>query len=227
MNFKASFSILALIVANLIPLIGALFFNWDAVFVLALFWIENLIIGAFNVFKMLSLTVYQRQLKGLFITAFFIFHYGAFCSVHGTILWDILGLEDIDKGSYFASESMGVLELFTDGAVVLFGFIDKFKPEIYLGIAALFVSHLVSFIEHFILRGQIFKLEAKDLMAKPYAQIFILHAGLIFGAAAVEKFGSPIWLLLIILVFKLVVDVGLHLRRHKKELQNPNLKSQV
>jgi len=225
MNIKANFSIIALVAANLIPLIGALFFDWDAVFILALFWIENLIIGAFNVLKMLGLAAYRRELKALFITAFFIFHYSAFCSIHGSILWSILGFENIDKGSYFASESMGVLELFSDGAIILFAFIDKFKPEIYLGIAALCISHLVSFIEYFIVRGQIFKLKAKDLMIKPYAQIFILHAGLIFGAAAVEKFGSPIWFLLVILTFKLIVDITLHLRRHRNELQNPNIKT--
>ena len=128
MNVKTSFSIIVLVAANLIPVIGALFFNWDAVFILALFWIENLIIGAFNVLKMLSLAAYRKELKGLFITAFFIVHYGAFCSIHGSILWEILGFENIDKGNYFASESMGVLQLYTEGAVVFLEFIGKYKP---------------------------------------------------------------------------------------------------
>ena len=218
MNVKANFSVVTLLAANIIPLIGALFFGWNAVLILALFWIENLIIGGFNVIKILSIAAYKRQGKALFIAAFFTFHYGAFCSIHGTISWSILGLEEIEKTRYIASESMGVLELFTDGAVVLFAFIDKFKPEIYFGITALLLSHLVSFIEYFILRGQIFKTDAGALMAKPYAQIIILHAGLIFGAAAVENFGSPIWLLIIIVLFKLIVDVVQHIRRHKENI---------
>ena len=227
MSFKLNISLIALIFANVIPLIGALFFNWDAVFILALFWIENLIIGGFNVLKMLSASAYHRELKGIVITAFFIFHYGAFCSIHGSILWSILGLERIDTAIYFASESMGVLELFTEGAAVLLAFIDKFQPQIYLGIAALVLSHLVSFIEHFILRGKIFETKAKDLMAKPYTQIIILHAGLIFGAAAVEKFGSTFWLLLVIIAFKIVVDVTLYRRRNNTKLASETLKSQV
>jgi len=229
MTLKSNLSLLALIAANFVPLIGALFFNWDAVLVLALFWIENLIIGAFNVAKLLTIGAVKREFKSFFLCAFFVFHYGAFCSVHGVILWDILGLDEIDKTLYFASESMGVLELFSEGAVVFFAFIDKFQPQIYLGIAALCLSHLVSFLENFILQGGVFKTEPRDLMAKPYAQILILHAGLIFGAAAVEKFGSPIWLLLIILVFKLVVDIVLFRRRRRKEqmsLTNPNIKAQ-
>lgn len=229
MHLKSNFSLFALISANVVPLFGALFFNWDAVFVLALFWIENLIIGAFNVVKMLSIGGVQREPKAVFLCAFFIFHYGAFCSVHGVILWDILGLGEIDKTLYFASESMGVLELFTEGIAVFFAFIDKFQPQIYLGVTALCLSHLVSFVENFLLRGEVLTTKAKDLMAKPYAQILILHAGLIFGAAAVQKFGSPIWLLLVILVFKLAIDVVLFRRRRKKErmnVTNPNIKPQ-
>lgn len=216
MNVKASVSVFALIVANLVPLIGALFFNWDATLILALFWIENLIIGAFNLIKMFSLGVYHKDTSAFFKSVFFTFHYGAFCSVHGVILWDILGLAELDKTLYFSSESMGVLTIFTEGAVVLFAFIDKFEPQIWLGIVALLISHFVSFIEHFILRGNIFKNNAKELMMKPYVQIFILHAGLIFGAAAVEKFGSHIWLLIIIVLFKVTVDLVLHVRRHNK-----------
>jgi len=217
MMIRPTFSIISLIAANSIPLIGALFFGWDAVLILALFWIENLIIGAFNLLKMLSVMMVKKEIKGLFISAFFVLHYGAFCSIHGSILWEILGLEKIDASNYFGSESMGVLELFTEGAAVLLAFIDKFEPQIWLGIAALTISHFVSFIENFILKGKILDLKVNDLMAKPYAQIIVLHVGLIFGAAAVEKFGSAIWLLLVILGFKIVVDLGLHVRRNKDD----------
>lgn len=219
-NQTINFSISTLIIANLIPLIGALFFDWNAILILALFWIENLIIGGFNIIKMSSLGAYNKEPKALFIIAFFTFHYGAFCSIHGAILWDILGLDDIETATYFSSEWMGVGELFAEGVIVLLAFIDKFEPQIWLGIAALVMSHLVSFIEHFILRGGIFKGEAKDLMAAPYSQILILHAGLIIGAAAVEKFGSPLWLLVVIIVFKIVVNIVQHQRSLKKDLKN-------
>jgi len=50
--FGLTWSALALIGANLIPLIGVIFYDWDSRLVLALFWIENLIIGVFNLAKM-------------------------------------------------------------------------------------------------------------------------------------------------------------------------------
>lgn len=215
-SFK-QFSSIALIGANLIPLIGALFFGWNAILILALFWIENLVIGLINVIKILAVAAHKKQAKTLFLCAFFIFHYGAFCSVHGALLWEVLGLEKLDKSLYFNFEWMGITEIFSDGVVVFIAFIEKFKSEILLGITALTVSHFVNFIENFILRGEIFDTQAKDLMAKPYVQIFILHAGLILGAAAVEEFGSPIWLLTIIISFKMAVEIIMHQRRLKKQ----------
>ena len=217
-NFALSkqLSTTVFIAANLIPLVGALFFGWNAILILALFWIENLIIGLFNIIKFLSVGAIQKQPKAFFLCIFFIFHYGAFCSIHGAILWDILGLKELDKALYFNFEWMGITEIFSEGAVVFLAFIEKFQPQIWFGIAALTASHFVNFIENFILHGEIFSTQAKDLMAKPYAQILILHAGLIIGAAAVEKFGSPIWLLLVIIFFKIAVEFYMHQRKLKK-----------
>ena len=221
------FSTIILIAANLIPLIGALFFGWNAVLILALFWIENLIIGFFNVIKFLSIAAIQKQPKALFLCAFFMLHYGAFCSIHGAILWDILGLEKLDKALYFNFEWMGITELFSEGAVVFLAFIDKFQPQIWFGIAALAASQFVNFIEYFILRGEIFNTQAKELMAKPYAQIIILHGGLIIGAAAVEKFGSPAWLLLVLIAFKIVVEIVMHQRKLKKTKRSQSARDKL
>ena len=62
-------------------------------------------------------------------------------------------------------------------------------------------------------------------MAKPYAQIFILHGGLIVGAGAVEKFGSPIWLLIVIIGFKLGVEFFLYKRKLRKQERHKKLKA--
>ena len=210
-----SFSLLALIAANLVPLVGALFYDWDASLVLALFWIENLIIGAFNLLKMLILAARAMRLNELFLCCFFVLHYGLFCSAHGLLLWDLLDLGKVDASVYFGDIGFGPLELFAEGAAVLIGFIDLHGSVIMLGIVALTLSHLVSFIEHFILRGEIFSLTNRDMMARPYGQILAMHAGLILGAVAVDKFGSTAALLAVIVVLKLLIDFMQHKRRHK------------
>src|SRR5882724_7957891 len=42
----------ALIAANALPLFGVLFLGWDTFSIVALYWTENVIIGAINVLKM-------------------------------------------------------------------------------------------------------------------------------------------------------------------------------
>jgi len=215
MTTKLSFSALALIAANLIPLIGVVFYAWDATLVLALFWIENLIIGAFNLIKMLAKVALTKKVGDLFLCGFFVLHYGLFCSVHGTILWEILELGKVDSSVHFSGDSNGFLAIFTEGATVFLNFIDMYGSVILIGIAALVLSHFVSFIENFILKGNIYKEKVNSLMGKPYFRIVILHVGLILGALLLQTLGSPVWLLIVIVVFKIVVDFGQHSRRNK------------
>ncbi len=214
-----SFSLLALIVANLVPLAGVLFYGWNASLVLALFWVENLIIGAFNLVKMLILAARAMRLNELFLCFFFALHYGLFCAAHGLLLWDLLDLGKIDSSVYFGDVGFGLLELFAEGATVLIGFINLHGSLIMIGILALSLSHLVSFIEHFILRGEIFSLTNRDMMARPYGQVLAMHAGLILGAVAIDKFGSTAALLAVIVGLKLLIDFMQHARRHKLNLK--------
>ncbi len=217
---RHSLSIFALVAANLIPLFGVLFFDWNTSLVLALFWIENLIIGAFNLIKMVTVSVHGKRVNDLALCAFFVLHFGIFCAAHGVFLWDLLGFDDIDAGHFFANPEFGLFSLLFDGAAVFLSFIEMHGQLILIGISALVLSHLVSFIENFLLRGEIFELKAGTLMGQPYAQIVVMHAGLMLGALAIDKFGSTVWLLLVMVLFKLAVDVKLHLKRRKKYNEN-------
>lgn len=206
-----SLSSYALVLANLVPLAGVFLFDWDARLVLCLYWMENLIIGAFNLLKMLISGAYNREVSFLFLSLFFIIHYGAFCSVHGSILVDIIKLE----ASLTELEIPGVLALFGSGFQAVQIIYANFGSALWLPLIGLMLSHLVSFVEYFLLRGEMFKLTANKLMAAPYHQIIVMHVGLILGAGLMEKLGSPIWLLIIIVVFKIVIDYRQHTKRHR------------
>jgi len=107
--------------------------------------------------------------------------------------------------------------MFIEAASVVAAFVELYQPMIWLGILALALSHGASFIEHFVLRGEVFKLTPKKLMVRPYKQIVVMHIGLILGAVALNKFGSPLWLLATIVVLKLLVDLKQHLGRHEQD----------
>lgn len=210
-------SLVALILANSVPIMGVLFFDWDYRLVIALFWIENLVIGAFNLVKMFTSMVVNKDFF-VITPLFFIVHYGIFCSVHGVFLWGALELGDVPKPEmFFGVETNGIMSLFAEGLAVFNGFIELYSPLILLGILSLVLSQSVSFIENFILNGDVFTVKAKDLMAKPYTKIIAMHAGIIIGMFLIAEFGSSIWLLLTIILFKTMVDVWTHVKQHNKK----------
>ncbi len=215
-NKSWSFSTLFLVAANLVPLIGVLFYNWDVTLVLGLFWIENLIIGGFNLIKMILVAMRKRAFEPLMLSFFFALHYGFFCIGHGLFLWELLDFGALDYSHSPFGDAYGLIG---EGAAILFNIIHLHAPVIYLGLLALVISHFVRFIEHFIVRGGLLSAESKSLMTRPYAQILIMHVGLIVGAMLVEKFGSTIWLLAIIVIFKIVVDLKQMQSRERTEYQ--------
>lgn len=88
-------------ISNLIPVIGVLFLGWSVYFIMILFWLENVIIGSFNVLKMLTarggilpgglgvsdaVVAIASHARWLLIP-FFIIHYGGFALVHGFFVW--------------------------------------------------------------------------------------------------------------------------------------------
>ena len=77
---------------NLVTLVGVLALGWPAGNVLALFWVENAVLGVVTLVKVLTaqgtstatVTVNGRRREGsrALFGVFFTFHYGLFCLVH-------------------------------------------------------------------------------------------------------------------------------------------------
>jgi hypothetical protein len=96
-------AVVALVVANAIPLVGVLSFGWSVWTILIVYWLENGIVGAFNVLKMrraqgtddggtgnwtLNGTPASNMAKGGLIS-FFVMHYGLFWVVHGVFVFTL------------------------------------------------------------------------------------------------------------------------------------------
>lgn len=69
---------IALIVANLVPLVGVLFFDWSLFTVMFCFWLESAVIGVLNILKL----VIVANILSIIMVPFFVVHYGAFMSGH-------------------------------------------------------------------------------------------------------------------------------------------------
>jgi hypothetical protein len=80
----------------------------------------------------------------------------------------------------------------------------------------LFISHGVSFVENFILGGEYRNSTIKELMQQPYQRIMVMHIAIIAAGVFVMKFNSPMPMLIILIFLKIVFDIFLHRRLHRK-----------
>src|ERR1041384_8782002 len=71
-------SVSALVIANAVPLAGVLFFGWKVFPLILLYWLENVIVGGFNVLRMLTANPDSpvSWLGKAFLIPFFCVHFG-------------------------------------------------------------------------------------------------------------------------------------------------------
>lgn len=188
----ASPSALALIIANLIPLAGAVFLGWDLAIVMVLYWSESAIIGLFNICKMAVVSKWVAIPAGLF----FLSHFGAFMAVHFLFLYALFiqGPQDMSGG-----DLAEVGQLFI---------------SLWPALLALVVSHGLSFYQNFLGRGEYRGRALKEQMTEPYSRIIFMHLVLIFGGGLTLVLGEPTPVLLIVIVLKILFDVKAHLKQH-------------
>ena len=200
-----------LLAANILPLAGVMLWGWKVFDILLLYWIENLIIGVFNIMKMLTLMSRRKMWLAIPIVPFFTFHYGGFCAGHGIFIILLFGLRPKD------GEVMEWAQV--DGLVM--GLLSE--PMFLLALASLVLSHAFSFFYNYLgvlnadSKGEIEEATLPRLMHAPYGRIMILHITIILGGGAAMAAGEPVWALMLLTLFKTFADLRAHQRSHKKK----------
>jgi len=239
-------SALALIVANLIPLVGVLFFGWSLWTILAVYWAENGIVGVWNIPKILLAqgtllpgrvgVGYRawavRPMPGagrVAMAIFFAIHYGMFWLVHGFFvlaLPSFMGFTHAFSDGLLPPTSVGGLvpglEPLGDPSVAnagAFGVLDWSA----VGTAAigLFISHGVPFFVNYLWGGEYRTQTAAFQMFAPYGRLVVLHVTIVLGGFVLAFLGAPFLLLVILVVLKTVLDLRFHLREHLPVLRTP------
>lgn len=208
-----SFSSLALIAANLVPLAGALLLDWSVFLIVFLFWVENLVIGVFSIIKLILAHGKRSSTAAkMFTVPFFTIHYGGFCAGHGIFILSLFGQwADADLTDFHNF----IGDIFID---------DK---AIY-ALLALFFSHGFSFVYNYILKGERMQANMEKLMTAPYPRIFLLHLALIFGAFLINLFHVPEAGLALLVVLKIGFDLSAHLKeRARFAVRNAQLMDQA
>jgi hypothetical protein len=230
---SSSGAVVALVAANLVPLFGVLFLSWSVWNILIIYWLENGIVGAFNVLKMAyargdetdAPSAVQLRIAGkppsmtgkVALIPFFIVHYGLFWFVHGVFVLTM---------PFFTSLTANV----TGGGFDPTGPFIPLDPAgggfqaspaadlatVAFAVLALTVSHGLSFWWNYLVRGEYRRTTVGRQMFAPYPRLALLHLTIIIGGIAISMFGAPVLAIVILVGLKTLMDVGFHLAEHRK-----------
>jgi hypothetical protein len=204
-----------LIVANLVPLAGVLFLGWDLATIVALYWLENGVIGAFALARIATAqgvdpdpgavsingrAVPRAQLANpgtarVFLMPFFVVHFGMFWLVHGVFVWFALPMMWEAMGAGTGSPSLATIAW---------------------AIPVLVLSHGASFLFNWWWGGERRTSTPTREMEAPYGRVIVLHVTIVLGAFAVAALGAPVGALVIMVVLKTIADLGAHLAERER-----------
>ncbi|MEM1086756.1 MAG: DUF6498-containing protein [Pseudomonadota bacterium] len=205
----------AILAVDLFPIIAVLTLGWGAAALVFLYWLENLIVGAVALAKMIAASMKDSPaglLAMLFLGPFFIVHYGMFCFVHGIFVAVFAELQVGNNPDFFGPFGLVNLALSSGEMMTLF-------------VWAIITLQVFLYVRDFILRGEYKRAGVDEMMMSPYARVVVLHIGIFAGAAAMVALGEPLWGILALIGLRAVWGVILAMRRRVQLDAAPQLQS--
>ena len=202
-------SVIALVLANLVPVFGVLALHWEVFPLMFLFWSENVIVGVFNVLKMLTNQPASpvMWIGKMFIIPFFCFHYGMFTFVHGIFVIELFGGHANGVPGFKGVHGF-------PGAAEFWNIMVE--NQLGWAILGLTVSRGISFATNYIGKGEYNRIGLQQLMSQPYGRIVVMHVAILFGGFLVMALHSPTPALLLLVALKMAFDLGGHVGERKK-----------
>ena len=194
-------SLVALVIANALPLAGVLFLGWTVFPLVLLYWLENLVVGGFTVAKLLLAQPRQPVywLGKAFLVPFFLVHFGGFTYVHGMLVV-----------AFFGPKGIRPFDLLT--AVP-----DALRAnQLGWALLSLVASHGLSFYWNYVKSGEYQRASLNALMAQPYGRVIVLHMTVLFGGWVVMLLGSPLFALALLIALKTAADWRGHQAERRK-----------
>lgn len=183
---------------DLLPILAVFAFGWGAAPLVALYWLENVIIGAVTLARMLATGFYRVQMFAvcLFAVPFFLAHYGLFCYGHGLFLRE---LAQADASEYTSASLI-------EWALGAGAFLPLFA-------GAILALNAVYFVVDYIGQGEARAANPLIEMFRPYDRILILHFALILGAMFAFGSDDPLLGVFLLLAIRIVYGLFLTMRR--------------
>ena len=198
---------MAILAVDLFPIYAVLALGWDAAALVFLYWLENLVIGAFALARMTAASI-KNGVAGLpqmaFIGPFFVFHFGMFCFVHGQFL------------AMFAAGMDGAADDFFLSPVGLISRALSTGDQMPLFLGIIIALQIFLFARDFIGRGQYLETTVQTEMSAPYGRVVVLHIGLFIGMASMIALGQPMIGILALILLRALWGVIFTVRRRMR-----------
>ncbi len=198
---------------DLLPLIAVVTLGWGPTALVALYWLENLIIGVFTLARIIGSAFGKltNLAQALFLAPFFTVHYGMFCFGHGSFLVTFSENPNAPSPGLFDGRALLNWALGTGDHMLLF-------------LAAIITVCALYFVRDFILRGGYKRTDPAVEMFSPYGRIVTLHVAILLGAFLTFGLGQPMLGVLLLILIRVVFGILLsmhRLRERDKALSPP------
>ena len=197
---------LFLIAANLLPVVGVVFWGWDAFVLLMLYWMETAIIGFWTIVRVAAAPAASGSLRGvpavlggLGIAAFFSVHAGIFMIVHFVFLWTLFS----GAWSHRIHGVGDFVRLMVLGTGLWFPLIVLFLGRGWALIWPLIAPRLGLTPAPDAAKGE------DNAIGALYTRIIVMQFTILIGAWFAVAAGDGIAPLILLIVIKTVVDLGI------------------
>jgi hypothetical protein len=205
-NRKKFLFLASLLLLNLVPVYGVFHWDWKSFDLIFLYWIENLLIGAFTVLKII-VRPYQslsQTIATLFPAIFFSFHYGIFCLAHGSFVILLFG-NNLQHKAEFGEVLTSILPIINE-------------RQLGWAIIALAIYQLLDWLRDVKARG-LGAEKPEIIMMSPYKRIMVLHIAIIGSGFLLSELNEPVAGLLMLIALKIVTDIY-QWRKENSSLRN-------
>ena len=208
--------LIALIIANAVPLWGVLFFGCNGFLIVMLYWSEHLILVFWNALRIGFLKSDKSDciIVKCLVVPFVMLFCGFLLSLLGMALFGVFGvsLEPTVRNNPWW------------GPLVFVQIIYFVVKEVYyvlpmamkISLLGLLAAHGVSFICRDVLRSQKVSKASSRLVCDPLNRVGLVMLAVTAGALLSRAFGEPVFMLVALVILKTLLDIVLYIREQRK-----------
>ena len=212
---RGVFAAAILILSNLIPLAGILFWGWDVFVLLCLYCLETAVIGFWTIARVTTMSrdpgsVAGRSIAGtLGLAGFFTVHAGMFISVHMLFIYML-----------FAGPWTGRIHDARDFINVIVIGKDLWIPllALFVGQGAIFINDAVN--RFVFAKAPLANADTGEIMGEFYKRIVIMHVAIMGGAFIVQAIGTAAPLIVLVLL-KIAIEIRFQMKAWKERTLSP------